>query len=177
MSRVGKNPVAIPKEVDLQVVGQTVTAKGKLGQLSMSVHPEVAITVESGRLLVAPANDSQQARAQWGTARNRLGALVRGVSVGFTKSLEINGVGYRAAVQGSNLQLQLGYSHDVLFPIPEDVKIVCERPTAIQVSGADKQRVGEVAAKIRSYRPPEPYKGKGIKYADETIIRKEGKKK
>lgn len=177
MSRVGKNPVAIPKEVDLQVVGQTVTAKGKLGQLSMSVHPEVAITVESGRLLVSPANDSQQARAQWGTARNRLGALVRGVSVGFTKSLEINGVGYRAAVQGSNLQLQLGYSHDVLFPIPEDVKIVCERPTAIQVSGADKQRVGEVAAKIRSYRPPEPYKGKGIKYADETIIRKEGKKK
>jgi len=177
MSRVGKNPVAIPKGVDLQVAGQTVTAKGKLGELSMNVNPDVAISVEDGQVVVKPASDSQRARTQWGTARNRLNALVRGVSEGFTRSLEINGVGYRAAVQGKTLQLQLGYSHDVLFPIPDDVRIVCERPTAIQVSGADKQRVGEVAAKIRSYRPPEPYKGKGIKYADETIIRKEGKKK
>ncbi|WP_374448196.1 50S ribosomal protein L6 [Stella sp.] len=177
MSRVGKNPVAIPNGVDLQVAGQTVTAKGKLGQLSMSINPEVAIAVADGKAVVQPANDSQRARTQWGTARNRLLALVRGVSEGYTRSLEINGVGYRAAVQGKTLTMQLGYSHDVIFPIPDDIKIVCERPTAIQVSGADKQRVGEVAAKIRSYRPPEPYKGKGIKYAEETILRKEGKKK
>jgi large subunit ribosomal protein L6 len=177
MSRVGKNPVAIPAGVDLQVAGQTVTAKGKLGQLSMSLNPEVSISIADGKATVAPVGDSQSARTQWGTARNRLSALVRGVSEGFSKALEINGVGYRAAVQGKVLQLQLGYSHDVLFPIPDDVKIVCERPTAINVSGADKQRVGEVAAKIRGYRPPEPYKGKGIKYASETIRRKEGKKK
>lgn len=177
MSRVGKNPVAIPAGVDLQVAGQTVTAKGKLGQLSMSLNPDVSISVEGGKATVKPVGDSQRARMQWGTARNRLNALVRGVSEGYSRSLEINGVGYRAAVQGKTLQLQLGYSHDVLFPIPDDVKIVCERPTAIQISGADKQRVGEIAAKIRSYRPPEPYKGKGIKYAEETVLRKEGKKK
>jgi large subunit ribosomal protein L6 len=177
MSRVGKNPVVIPSGVDVQVAGQTVTAKGKLGQLSMSINPDVAIAVEDGKAVVTPSGTSQRARTQWGTARNRLNALVRGVSEGYSRSLEINGVGYRAAVQGKVLTLQLGYSHDVVFPIPDDVKIVCERPTAIQVSGADKQRVGEIAAKIRSYRPPEPYKGKGIKYADETILRKEGKKK
>ena len=177
MSRVGKNPVVIPSGVDVQVAGQTVTAKGKLGQLSMSINPDVAIAVEDGKAVVTPSGTSQRARTQWGTARNRLNALVRGVSEGYSRSLEINGVGYRAAVQGKVLTLQLGYSHDVVFPIPDDVKIVCERPTAINVSGADKQRVGEIAAKIRGYRPPEPYKGKGIKYADETILRKEGKKK
>ncbi|MGE0725881.1 MAG: 50S ribosomal protein L6 [Alphaproteobacteria bacterium] len=177
MSRVGKNPVMIPAGVDLQVAGQTVTAKGKLGQLSMRINPEVSIEIEAGKAMVKPISDSQSARTQWGTARNRLNALVRGVSEGFSKALEINGVGYRAAVQGKVLQLQLGYSHDVMFPIPDDVKIVCERPTAINVSGADKQRVGEIAAKIRGYRPPEPYKGKGIKYASETVRRKEGKKK
>ncbi|MCC7271331.1 MAG: 50S ribosomal protein L6 [Alphaproteobacteria bacterium] len=178
MSRVGKNPVAIPSGVDLQVAGRTIVAKGKLGQLSMSLHPDVSVTIADGKAVVAPLSaESNRGRMQWGTARNRLNALVRGVAEGFSKSLEINGVGYRAAVTGKNLTLQLGYSHDVIFPIPDDVKIVCERPTAVLISGADKQRVGEVAAKIRSFRPPEPYKGKGIKYANEQIRRKEGKKK
>ncbi|MGE0718505.1 MAG: 50S ribosomal protein L6 [Alphaproteobacteria bacterium] len=177
MSRVGKNPVAIPSGVDLQVAGRTVTAKGKLGQLSMSLHPEVSVSIADGKATVVPSSQSKRARMQWGTARNRINAMVQGVAQGFTRQLEINGVGYRAAVQGKNLTLQLGYSHDVVFPIPDDVKIVCERPTAVQISGADKQRVGEIAAKIRSFRPPEPYKGKGIKYVAETIRRKEGKKK
>ena len=148
MSRVGKNPVVIPSGVDVQVAGQTVTAKGKLGQLSMSINPDVAIAVEDGKAVVTPSGTSQRARTQWGTARNRLNALVRGVSEGYSRSLEINGVGYRAAVQGKVLTLQLGYSHDVVFPIPDDVKIVCERPTAIQVSGADKQLITSISAGV-----------------------------
>ena len=177
MSRVGKNPVAVPQGVDVQVAGQQVTAKGKLGQLSATFHPDVTIKLENGQVVVMPVGEAKRARTHWGTARNLVNSMVRGVSTGYTKALEINGVGYRAAVTGKSLTLQLGYSHDVVFPIPEDVKIVCDKPTSIQISGADKQRVGEVAAKIRSFRPPEPYKGKGIKYESETIRRKEGKKK
>ena len=177
MSRIGKNPVAIPSGVTVEVKDGSVQAKGKLGTLTFAVPDIVEMRIQDGEFLVTPANDTKQARLMWGTVRNIVRNMVKGVSEGYSKSLEINGVGYRAQVQGKNLQLQLGYSHDVVYPIPADVQIKCERPTAITVSGADKQRVGQVAAEIRGYRPPEPYKGKGIKYADETILRKEGKKK
>src|SRR3546814_343461 len=135
------------------------------------------ISQADGKVWVKPANDSKKARAMWGTARARIQNMVTGVSEGFKKELEINGVGYRAAVQGSALNLQLGFSHDVAYPIPEGISIKCEKPTSITITGADRQQVGQVAAEIRSYRPPEPYKGKGVKYADEVILRKEGKKK
>ena len=177
MSRIGKNPVAIPDGVSVEMTGQRMTAKGRLGALSLVVGNEVSATIENGSVTIAPKDESTRARAMWGTTRALVNNMVTGVATGFTKSLEINGVGYRAAVQGSSLNLQLGYSHDISYPIPPDVKIACERPTAISVSGADRQRVGQVAAEIRAFRPPEPYKGKGIKYADETIRRKEGKKK
>ncbi len=177
MSRVGKNPVAIPSGVTVEVRKGTVHAKGKLGALALAVPDIVETGVEDGRFWVKPANDTKQARLMWGTVRNTVRNMVKGVSEGYSKSLEISGVGYRALVQGKNLQLQLGYSHDIIFPIPADVQIKCERPTAITISGADKQRVGQIAAEIRAFRPPEPYKGKGIRYADETILRKEGKKK
>ena len=177
MSRVGKNPVAVPAGVEVKVEGMTVSAKGKLGELKLAISDQVETKIEDGKVWVTPANDSKQARMMWGTTRNLVRNLITGVSQGYTKALEINGVGYRAAVQGKNLQLQLGYSHDVVYPIPADITIKCEKPTSITVSGADKQRVGQVAAEIRAFRRPEPYKGKGIKYADETILRKEGKKK
>ena len=177
MSRIGKNPVAIPQGVTVDLTGQMLTAKGQLGTLSLVVGNEVTATVADGSVTVAPKDESKRARAMWGTTRALINNMVTGVSAGFTRNLEINGVGYRAAVQGGNLNLQLGYSHDINYPIPPDVKIVCERPTAITVSGADRQRVGQVASEIRAFRPPEPYKGKGIKYSDETIRRKEGKKK
>ena len=177
MSRIGKHPVSIPQGVEVQLSGQTLTVKGKLGTLSVAVSKEVNAKVENGAVTIAPGSETKRARALWGTTRALVNNMVTGVANGFTRNLEINGVGYRAAVQGKNLNLQLGYSHDVVYPIPADVRIACERPTAIAVSGADKQRVGQVAAEIRSFRPPEPYKGKGIKYADETIRRKEGKKK
>jgi large subunit ribosomal protein L6 len=177
MSRVGKNPVAIPEGVTLTMAGQTLTAKGKLGTLALAVSNEVATSVEDGKFWVKPRNDSKRARMLWGTTRALVSNMVAGVSKGFSVKLDINGVGYRAAVQGKNLVLQLGYSHDVTFPIPDDVKIVCEKPTAIAISGADKQRVGQVAAVLRAFRKPEPYKGKGIKYDFETVRRKEGKKK
>ncbi len=177
MSRVGKNPVTVPSGVDLKVEGQTVTAKGKLGTLKLVVSNEVTASLEEGKLWVRPKSQSKRARTLWGTTRALVNNMVNGVSKGFTVNLEINGVGYRAAVQGKTLNLQLGYSHEVAFPIPDDVKIVCEKPTSIQISGADRQRVGQVAAVIRSYRRPEPYKGKGIKYETETVRRKEGKKK
>jgi large subunit ribosomal protein L6 len=141
------------------------------------VSDEVTATVAEGAVTIAPKSESKQARAMWGTTRALVNNMVTGVANGFTRNLEINGVGYRAAVQGSTLNLQLGYSHDIPYPIPTDVRITCERPTAITITGADRQRVGQVAAEIRGYRPPEPYKGKGIKYSDETIRRKEGKKK
>jgi large subunit ribosomal protein L6 len=177
MSRIGKNPVAIPEGVTVELAGETLTAKGRLGTLSVPVANEVTTTIADGNVTIAPKDESKRARAMWGTTRALVNNMVTGVANGFTRNLEINGVGYRAAVQGSSLNLQLGYSHDVNFPIPSEVKITCERPTAITITGADRQRVGQVAAEIRSFRPPEPYKGKGIKYSDETIRRKEGKKK
>jgi large subunit ribosomal protein L6 len=177
MSRVGKNPVAVPAGVEAKLAGDTFSAKGKLGELKLVISDQVSAKVEDGKVHVTPANDSKQARMMWGTTRNLVRNLMTGVSQGYTKSLEINGVGYRAAVQGKNLQLQLGFSHDVIYPIPADVTIKCDKPTSITISGANKQRVGQIAAEIRGFRKPEPYKGKGIKYADETILRKEGKKK
>ena len=177
MSRIGKHPVTIPAGVTVDLAGQILTAKGSLGTLSLTVSSEVEAKIADGHVTVTPKNDSKRARALWGTTRALVNNMVTGVATGFTRNLEINGVGYRAAVQGNTLTLQLGYSHDVLYPIPKDVKIACERPTAISISGADRQRVGQVAAEIRSYRPPEPYKGKGVKYSDETVRRKEGKKK
>ena len=177
MSRIGKNPVAIPSGVQVELSGETLTAKGRLGALSVALTNEVTATVADGQVTIAPKDESKRARAMWGTTRALVNNMITGVANGFTRNLEINGVGYRAAVQGNALNLQLGYSHDINYPIPSDVKIACERPTAITITGADRQRVGQVAAEIRSFRPPEPYKGKGIKYADEVIRRKEGKKK
>lgn len=177
MSRVGQKPVEVPSGVDINIAGNLITAKGKLGELSYEMLDVVSASLDDGKITVKPANQSKVARSMWGTARSRIQALVTGVSEGFTKNLEINGVGYRAAVQGKSLSLQLGYSHDVNYPIPEGITIACEKPTSIAISGADKQRVGQVAAEIRAYRPPEPYKGKGVKYAEERILRKEGKKK
>lgn len=177
MSRVGKHPVAIPDGVTVDLAGHTLTAKGRLGTLSLAVSNEVSATIDGGAVTITPGNDSKRARALWGTTRALVNNMVTGVATGFTRNLDINGVGYRAAVQGKTLTLQLGYSHDVVYPIPQDVQIACERPTTIAVSGADRQRVGQVAAEIRAFRPPEPYKGKGIKYRDEIVRRKEGKKK
>ncbi len=177
MSRIGQNPVTVPSDVNVEIVGQLVTAKGKLGQLSLTLVDDVGIAREDDRLIVKPLNDSRRARTMWGTSRALLQNLVTGVSEGFTIKLEIVGVGYRAALAGQELVLQLGYSHEIRHTIPDGVTVVCERPTAITVSGADRQRVGQVAADIRAYRKPEPYKGKGIRYVDEFILRKEGKKK
>lgn len=177
MSRVGKNPVLLPQGVTCQIDGQEVKVKGKNGELAALTSKEVVVTLNENEILVRPANDSKQARMLWGTWKNQIKNMVTGVNEGFTVKMEINGVGYRAAVEGSTLKLQLGYSHDVLYPIPNGIKIVCEKPTAIAVSGANRQQVGQVAAEIRSYRKPEPYKGKGIKYENERIVRKEGKKK
>ena len=177
MSRIGKHPVPIPSDVEVQLSGQTLTTKGRLGSLSLVVSNEVTASITDGSVSIAPKSDTKQSRAMWGTTRALVSNMVTGVSAGFSKNLEIVGVGYRVAVQGNTLNLQLGYSHDIPFPIPADVRIACERPTVVTVSGADRQRVGQVAAEIRSYRPPEPYKGKGIRYANETVRRKEGKKK
>jgi large subunit ribosomal protein L6 len=177
MSRIGKNPVAIPDGVRVELNDQTLTVRGSNATLSLVVSNDVTATVADGSVTIAPKDESKRAQAMWGTTRALVNNMVTGIATGFTRNLEINGVGYRAAVQGSNLNLQLGYSHDIAYPIPPDVKIACERPTAITITGADRQRVGQVAAEIRAFRPPEPYKGKGIKYSDETIRRKEGKKK
>lgn len=177
MSRIGKHPVTVPDGVRVELSGRTLTASGGLGTLRLAVSNEVTASIADGAVTIAPVNATKQARAMWGTTRALVNNMVTGVSRGFSVGLEINGVGYRAAVQGANLNLQLGYSHDIAFPIPADVKIACERPTVITVSGADRQRVGQVAAEIRGFRPPEPYKGKGIRYAGETVRRKEGKKK
>ena len=177
MSRIGKHPVAVPAGVDVKIDGPEVRAKGKLGQLAVRVVEDVTVTLADGRISVLPRDESRRARMLWATMRTLVNNVVTGVSEGFTKKLEIAGVGYRAAVEGKSLVLQLGYSHEVRYPIPEGIQIRCERPTAIEISGIDKQRVGQVAAEIRSYRPPEPFKGKGIKYEGETILRKEGKKK
>ena len=177
MSRVGKNPVTIPQGVTVDVAGGVATVKGKLGTLKLPIAKEVDVSVKDGKVWVKPVQENTQSRVLWGTTRANLRNMVEGVSKGYSKALEINGVGYRAAVQGKNLQLQMGYSHDVLYPIPEGITIKCEKPTAVLISGFDKQKVGQVAAEIRAVRPPEPYKGKGIKYDAEHILRKEGKKK
>jgi large subunit ribosomal protein L6 len=167
----------VPSGVEVQISGQTLSAKGSLGTLRLVVSNEVIAAIADGAVTIAPKNETKHARAMWGTTRALVNNMVNGVSKGFSVTLEINGVGYRAAAQGSTLNLQLGYSHEIAYPIPSDVNIVCERPTLIRVSGADRQRVGQIAAEIRAYRPPEPYKGKGIKYSTETVRRKEGKKK
>ncbi|HEV8014683.1 MAG TPA: 50S ribosomal protein L6 [Stellaceae bacterium] len=177
MSRIGKLPVTIPQGVTVDVAGGVLTTKGKLGTLQLVINNDVDTAIKDGKVVITPKGETKRARQAWGTMRALVNNMVNGVSKGYTVNLEINGVGYRAAVQGKDLVLQLGYSHDVHFPIPADIKIACEKPTAIAVSGADRQRVGQVAAVIRSYRGPEPYKGKGIKYDFEKIRRKEGKKK
>ena len=177
MSRVGKKPVTVTQGVTATVDGQTVKMKGPKGQLQFVVHDDVEVKLENGAVSVAPRFETKRARSLYGTSRARIANLVEGVTKGFEKKLEITGVGYRAALQGKNLQLALGYSHDVIYPIPEGITIAVPKPTEITVSGSDIQRVGQVAAETRSYRPPEPYKGKGVKYVDEFIFRKEGKKK
>ncbi len=177
MSRIGKRPVTIPSGVTATVEGQTVKMKGPKGQLQFVAHDDVEVKFESGVITVAPRFKTNRAQAMYGTARAQVANLVAGVTKGFEKKLEITGVGYRAAMQGKNLQLALGYSHDVVYPIPEGITVTVPKPTEITITGSNSQRVGQVAAEIRSYRPPEPYKGKGVKYADEFIFRKEGKKK
>ena len=177
MSRVGKNPVEVPSGVTVTIADGKVSAKGKNGEMSMPIHSEVSVTQEESKVWVKPVSQSKRARQMWGTTRAQINNLVKGVGEGFTKKLEINGVGYKAAVQGKILKLSLGFSHDVDFPIPDDIAIKAESPTVLEISGASKQRVGQIASEIRAYRPPEPYKGKGVKYAGEYILRKEGKKK
>lgn len=177
MSRIGKKPVPVPAGVTAGVEGQTVKVKGPKGALQLVLHGDVGVSVDKGQISVTPRQDTKRARAMWGLSRTLVSNLVTGVTQGFERRLEITGVGYRAAVQGKNLQLALGYSHDVVYPIPEGIQIATPRPTEIVISGIDRQRVGQVAAEIRGYRPPEPYKGKGVKYAGEFIFRKEGKKK
>ncbi len=177
MSRIGKKAIAIPAGITANVEGQTVKVKGPKGALQVVLHDDVAVKLDGKEIKVDPRTDSKRARAQWGTSRTLIANLIAGVTKGFEQRLEINGVGYRASVQGKNLQLALGYSHDVIYPIPEGIAIATPRPVEIVISGVDRQKVGQVAAEIREYRPPEPYKGKGIKYAAERIFRKEGKKK
>jgi len=177
MSRVGKKPVAIPSGVTASVEGGVVKVKGPKGALQLALHGDVEAKMEKGGVQVDPRSDSKRARAMWGTYRTLVANLVTGVTNGFERRLEITGVGYRAAVQGKNLQIALGYSHDIVYPIPDGIAIVTPRPTEVVITGIDKQKVGQVAAEIRDFRKPEPYKGKGIKYAGEYIFRKEGKKK
>jgi large subunit ribosomal protein L6 len=177
MSRIGKKPVALPKGVTASVDGKTVKVKGPKGELSVKLVAEVDAKVDEHGITVSPREDMERARQMWGLSRTLVNNLVVGVTQGFSQKLEINGVGYRAAVQGKNLNLQLGFSHDVAYPIPAGITITAEKPTQLTVAGIDKQLVGQVAAEIRNYRRPEPYKGKGVKYAEEHIRRKEGKKK
>ena len=177
MSRIGKKPIAVPSGVTANVEGQTVKVKGPKGALSVALHDDVAVKLEDGAIKVDPRFETKRALSQWGTSRTLISNLISGVTKGFERKLEINGVGYRAAVQGKNLQLALGYSHDVVYPIPEGITIATPKPVEIVITGSDRQKVGQVAAEIRGFRPPEPYKGKGVKYSDEYIFRKEGKKK
>jgi large subunit ribosomal protein L6 len=177
MSRVGKYPVTVPAGVQVALQGRTVVAKGKNGELRLDLTDEVDVTIDGPKVAVAPRRTDRRGRTMWGTTRSLIQGMVTGVSTGFSKSMEITGTGYRAAVQGSDLVLNLGYSHEIRYPVPKGIKITCEKPTAIKVEGADKRQVGQVAAEIRAYRGPEPYKGKGVKYENEQILRKEGKKK
>jgi large subunit ribosomal protein L6 len=177
MSRIGKKPVTVPQGVTAAVDGQTVTAKGPKGELSYVVNDEVLVKLEENQVVVTPVNQSQDARSKWGMSRTMIENIIMGVKDGFERKLEINGVGYRAAMQGKNLQLALGFSHDVVYEAPDGITLACPKPTEIVITGIDKQKVGQVASEIRKFRGPEPYKGKGVKYAEERIVRKEGKKK
>ena len=177
MSRIGKRPVALPEGVTATVEGQTLAVKGPRGALSLQMADDVSYDIQDGAIAVQPANDTKRARSFWGMQRTLVQNLVTGVTEGFSKTLEITGVGYRAAAQGKNLRLQLGYSHDVNIAVPEGIEIKTPDPTTVQISGIDRQQVGQIAAEIRRWRKPEPYKGKGIKYRGEYIFRKEGKKK
>jgi len=177
MSRIGKKPVAVPKGVTATVNGQLVQVKGAKGQLEFLVPDDVSVVQQDNEIKVDPRNDTKRARALWGTSRAQVNNIILGVTTGFEKKLEITGVGYRAAVQGKVLQLALGYSHDINYPIPAGVTIVTPKPTEITITGIDKRQIGQIAAEIRALRGPEPYKGKGVKYAGEFIFRKEGKKK
>ena len=177
MSRIGKKPVQVPAGVTATVNGQTVTAKGPKGELFFVANDEIIVKMENNAVSVAPVAPTKNARSKWGMSRTMIENIFQGVKDGFTRKLEINGVGYRAALQGRNLQLALGYSHDVVYQTPEGITIACPKPTEIIITGINKQQVGQVAAEIREYRGPEPYKGKGVKYAEERIVRKEGKKK
>ncbi|KAA0970947.1 50S ribosomal protein L6 [Aureimonas fodinaquatilis] len=177
MSRIGKKPVSLPSGVTASVDGQTVRAKGPKGELTYVVNDEVLVQLGDDGIKVDPRDTSKDARAKWGMSRTMISNILTGVKDGFEKRLEITGVGYRASMQGSKLQLALGFSHDVLYDVPEGIQISVPKPTEIVIVGIDKQRVGQVAAEIREYRGPEPYKGKGVRYAGEKIVRKEGKKK
>jgi large subunit ribosomal protein L6 len=177
MSRVGKKPVVIPSGVNASVEGQLVKVKGPKGAVQLMLHDDVSAKIEDGSVKVDPKSETKRARAMWGTYRALVANLVEGVTKGYERKLEINGVGYRAALQGKNLQIQLGYSHDIVFPVPEGITITLPKATEVVITGIDRQKVGQVAAEIRSFRRPEPYKGKGVKYEGEFIFRKEGKKK
>jgi large subunit ribosomal protein L6 len=177
MSRIGKKAVPVPSGVTADISGQTVKVKGPKGSLQIVLPEDVVVKMEQGTVKVDPRSETKRARSMWGTSRTLVANLITGVTKGFEQKLEIVGVGYRASVQGKNLQIALGYSHDVIYPIPEGIAITTPKPTEVLVSGIDKQKVGQVAAEIRAFRPPEPYKGKGVKYAGEYIFRKEGKKK
>jgi large subunit ribosomal protein L6 len=177
MSRVGKKLVAVPSGVTANIEGQTVKVKGPKGALQVVLHGDVSAKLEGGSVRVDPRNQTHPARAKWGTYRALVAKVIEGVTKGYERKLEISGVGYRAALQGKNLQLQLGYAHDIVYPIPEGVTIAVPKPTEIVITGIDAQKVGQAAAEIRAFRKPEPYKGKGVKYSGEFIFRKEGKKK
>ena len=177
MSRVGKYPVAVPAGVTVALAGRTLTAKGKLGELKLELTDAVDVEVAGNEVKVSPKGEDRRSRTLWGTTRSLVQGMVQGVSTGFSKSMEITGTGYKAAMQGNDLVLNLGYSHEIRYPQPAGIKITCEKPTSIKVEGTDKQKVGQVAAEIRAFRGPEPYKGKGVKYDNEVILRKEGKKK
>lgn len=177
MSRVGKLPVAVPSGVTVELAAGQIKVKGPKGQLSAPLSPHVTVVHEKNEILVNPANDSAVSRAMWGTTRNIVRNLVEGVSKGFSKKLEVQGVGYRVAVAGGVFSMSLGFSHEIRYAIPEGITIVADKPTSFEISGADKQRVGQVAAEIRTLRKPEPYKGKGVRYVGEYVRSKEGKKK
>ncbi|MFZ1110138.1 MAG: 50S ribosomal protein L6 [Rhodomicrobium sp.] len=177
MSRIGKKPIAVPKNVTATVDGQRVTVKGPKGQLSIALIDDVEAALEDGAIVVKPRSETKRARSMWGMSRSLVENLVTGTTNGFSRTLEITGVGYRAAMDGKSLKLQLGYSHDIFYPVPEGISIVVPKPTEITISGIEKDKVGQVAAEIRGFRGPEPYKGKGIRYQGEYIQRKEGKKK
>jgi large subunit ribosomal protein L6 len=177
MSRIGKHPVPVPQGVKVALAGQALTVSGRLGELRRTLPEEVVLSQDDGAITVQPRDEGKRARAMWGLSRTLVANMVAGVSTGFTRKLVISGVGYRAAVDGKIVNLQLGYSHDIKYAVPDDIEVTCETPTAITITGADRQKVGQIAAELRGFRQPEPYKGKGIRYADEVILRKEGKKK